>query len=93
VKPLILKFLICLTLYGCEIPQQIKDTEPDELEEENKTELEFSDRSIKQSVVRDVHPAIQAYPSQDRTKSFEDLRSHVVKGTAKLPFPPETLLD
>ena len=92
-KPQILKFIICLTLYGCEIPQEIKDTEPNGLEEEKKTELKSYNRSIKQSVVREVQPPSQGYPSQDRTKSFKDLRSPAIKGKAKLPFPPENLLD
>ena len=86
-------FLICLTLHSCEMPQQIKDTEPNRLREENKTGLDSYERNIKQSVVRDVHPKIQDLLGQDRTKSFEDLRPPAIKGKAKLPFPPENLLE
>ena len=89
-----LPFIVfCISLFGCDFSQPVIPPEPQEPIETLKG-IEPKAKKITQlPPPKSLDLKTLKSPGQNPEKSFNDFRRPLVKGKAKLTYPPENLLD
>ena len=83
----------CISLFGCDFSQPVMNPESQEPIETQRTTQPKAKKITPPQPSSSLELKNQPKQGQNPEKSFNDLRRNPVKGRAKLPFPPENLLD
>lgn len=83
----------CISLCGCDFSQPVMNPESQEPIETQRTAQPKAKKITPPPSSRSLELKTQPKQGQNSEKSFNDFRRNPVKGRAKLPFPPENLLD
>ena len=85
--------LFWISLCGCDLSQPIMNPESQEPIETQSMPQPKAKKIIPPSPPKPLELKTQPKQGQNPEKSFNDFRRNPVKARAKLPFPPENLLD